>query len=276
MSLRFPNGRTVEQAKKDAKRLAKAKGIPLHEAQDRVAREYSGGIWATWADAVDSIRAGGNGAAGERKKVNALLHLIAWVAEDPEGRMFELDTGEQIMCAYALDQWGHVDDWSDSLAARNRMTAEQREALWLWREPEAAVAENVDFRARVVTETPVDELRRLLFMSPNAMAYTQGFIKTVVGGQVDLWHKRCLKQVPKDEFITQIVNEGLQGSDALETRWLQLCKQHMAKVGDPFPLIELDLMKREGFTNLAAHIEAGEEPIEDVQAWLTGDYDGLE
>lgn len=56
--LHFPSGRTVAQARKDAKRLAKAEGLPLHEALDRqlAANEFhvfaEGGLVQDWATAI--------------------------------------------------------------------------------------------------------------------------------------------------------------------------------------------------------------------------------
>ena len=45
--LRFPSGITVTQARKDAKKLARAESIKLHEAQNRVA--HSNGLNLSWA-----------------------------------------------------------------------------------------------------------------------------------------------------------------------------------------------------------------------------------
>ena len=49
-TLRFPSGLTVTQAKKDAKKLAKAESIKLHEAQDRTSR--SNGLNMSWNKAL--------------------------------------------------------------------------------------------------------------------------------------------------------------------------------------------------------------------------------
>jgi Cdc6-like AAA superfamily ATPase len=48
--LRFPSGKTVDQVKKDAKRLAKERGMPLHMALDLCAREE--GIEECWTRAI--------------------------------------------------------------------------------------------------------------------------------------------------------------------------------------------------------------------------------
>lgn len=54
MSFLFPSGRTVNQCKKDSKRLARNEGIPLHEAQDRVACEN--GMNCSWAEAMATLK----------------------------------------------------------------------------------------------------------------------------------------------------------------------------------------------------------------------------
>lgn len=43
---RFPSGATIDQVKKDAKKLAKAQGIPLHQAQDAAALKH--GLALPW------------------------------------------------------------------------------------------------------------------------------------------------------------------------------------------------------------------------------------
>lgn len=48
--LRFPSGKTVDQIKKDAKRLAKDRGLPLHMALDLCAREE--GMEECWSRAI--------------------------------------------------------------------------------------------------------------------------------------------------------------------------------------------------------------------------------
>lgn len=54
--LRFPSGITVTQAKKDAKKLARAESIKLHEAQNRIAK--SNGMNLPWDKAIASLSAG--------------------------------------------------------------------------------------------------------------------------------------------------------------------------------------------------------------------------
>lgn len=50
----FPNNRSVKRAKADAKALARAEGLKLHEAQDRIAEQY-GMKGFTWAEAVEHL-----------------------------------------------------------------------------------------------------------------------------------------------------------------------------------------------------------------------------
>jgi len=52
--LRFPSGVTVAQAKKDAKRLAKERGIRLHQAQDIIAQQNGGD--ALWHRAIEKLQ----------------------------------------------------------------------------------------------------------------------------------------------------------------------------------------------------------------------------
>jgi len=53
-SLSFPSGRTVGNCRKDAKRLAKQKQIPLHQAQDIVAAEN--GSLHSWGRAIALLK----------------------------------------------------------------------------------------------------------------------------------------------------------------------------------------------------------------------------
>lgn len=53
-NLRFPNGVSVAQAKKDAKSLARAHGIPLAEAQNRVAKAH--GLDMLWSRAIERLK----------------------------------------------------------------------------------------------------------------------------------------------------------------------------------------------------------------------------
>lgn len=69
MSQKFPSGRTVAQAKKDAKRIAKAEGISLHAAQDRVARDN--GVDCSWGEAMARIKAQSGAAAPRGQQVDA-------------------------------------------------------------------------------------------------------------------------------------------------------------------------------------------------------------
>lgn len=54
-SLRFPSGRSVGNCRKDAKRLAQLKHIPLSQAQDEVARDN--GLSVSWARALATLKA---------------------------------------------------------------------------------------------------------------------------------------------------------------------------------------------------------------------------
>ncbi len=53
-NLKFPSGRTVQQLKKDAKRLKKSAGITLTEAQNLCAKEN--GISLSWDKAIEEIK----------------------------------------------------------------------------------------------------------------------------------------------------------------------------------------------------------------------------
>ncbi len=53
MTLRFPSGLTIDQCKKNAKRLKKSKGIPLSAALDHVAR--ANGMNMPWAEAMEKL-----------------------------------------------------------------------------------------------------------------------------------------------------------------------------------------------------------------------------
>ncbi len=55
--LRFPDGATVEQAKKDAKKLAASMNIPLSEALDTTASHH-GGV-GKWQDVIRNLKANG-------------------------------------------------------------------------------------------------------------------------------------------------------------------------------------------------------------------------
>jgi hypothetical protein len=53
--LKFPSGRPVGSARKDAKKLSKEENIPLHDAQNRIARENAEGM--DWDKAIASLKA---------------------------------------------------------------------------------------------------------------------------------------------------------------------------------------------------------------------------
>ncbi|WP_137807240.1 MULTISPECIES: ATP-binding protein [unclassified Pseudomonas] len=88
---RFPSGATIDQVKKDAKKLAKAQGIPLHQAQDAAALKH--GLALPW-NRVNEWLAGQSRSAiasftlpldnGETKTVNLtseqpLVIVCGWV-----------------------------------------------------------------------------------------------------------------------------------------------------------------------------------------------------
>jgi len=78
MPIRFPSGRTVAQAKKDAKRMARAQGLALHEAQDRVAA--ANGMDCGWAQAMARLDAAGQPAPsplGFKGNTNNTMNAMA-------------------------------------------------------------------------------------------------------------------------------------------------------------------------------------------------------
>lgn len=141
MNYRFSNGRTLQQAKKDAKRLSREQGIKLNAAQDQIAMEYSSGDSQTWADAVLTMRR----ASGIDQRLDACEQALGIVKETPSGPLhvqyhlrFNRATKQGVNILYLVGMSSHitrpiVSDQSDEVTNQ----AAAAVALWVRQADEA-------------------------------------------------------------------------------------------------------------------------------------------
>lgn len=251
MLLRFPTGVSVEQAKKDAKRLAKAEGLPHHEALDRVARQNSNNAW-DWARAMEILP------WAEEQGLNALAAQFKAEAVVPVGS----------------DEKGRISYTTAGVAATAiaRILPEKRGASF------KGIPEDDDLlplRGLGAMGLPGIEL------SEEVIHAFESLFQPVRG--IIAWHRQCIQQTFWADLWKQVEEEGFldeDGGDELEAakRHFQLCKQKMAAMGQPYPHIDIALMRREGFQTLADDLESDKFTpglMEHIRAWKVGNYDNL-
>lgn len=109
--LRFPSGRTVSQAKKDASRLSRKEGITHTQALDRVCEEN--GCSPPWQKAMEELKTSGGYAhrchccGGEgHSPLNPLLRLSAEFEDGSEARVHRVcahRSSDYAFCRYCGD-----------------------------------------------------------------------------------------------------------------------------------------------------------------------------